>query len=224
VLGIAARVFGVDVQPLTKKMDEVSKFMGRPMLEFNDCVSGVQTAAKSASAAASDVLSEDAHGAVVAQIEEFRDSPDSEAVSQIILPKALEGDALDQLLSTVEELDKAIEFSQRAIAVFPDSLKLQKFHEKVLQHSIDFKNTIKLGRVKFTNQSQNGYGYITPDDGTGDIFFNANYIGSEIFDRLKRGVRVEVHVQYSSKGAFAKKIKICSSTSKLFIILRMRFS
>ena len=103
VLGIAARVFGVDVQPLTKKMDEVSKFMGRPMLEFNDCVSGVQTAAKSASAAASEVLSEDAHGAVVAQIEEFRDSPDSEAVSQIILPKVLEGDALDQMLSAVEE-------------------------------------------------------------------------------------------------------------------------
>jgi hypothetical protein len=115
VLGIAARVFGVDMDPLTKKMDEVSKFMGRSMLEFNDCVSGVQTAAKSASASASEVLSEDGHGAVVAQIEEFRDSPDSEAVSQIILPKVLEGDALDQLLSAVEELDKAMQSNRQFI-------------------------------------------------------------------------------------------------------------
>jgi len=146
VLGIAARVFGVDIDPLTKKMDEVSKFMGRPMLEFNDCVSGVQTAAKSASAAASEVLSEDAHGAVVAQIEEFRDGPDSAAVSQIILPKALEGDALDQLLSAVEELGNAMRSNRQYInglhcytvrrptAVLPDKVMwLCAHHRDLLQ-------------------------------------------------------------------------------------------
>ncbi len=77
------------------------------MLEFNDCASGVlgEAAAKKASAAASEVLSHDAHGAVVPQIEEFRDHPDSAAVSQIILPKMLEGDPLDQLRCAVKDLD-----------------------------------------------------------------------------------------------------------------------
>ena len=81
VLGIAARVFGVDIDPLTKKMDEVSKFMGRPMLEFNDCVSGVlgEAAAKKVSAGTSEVMSDDTNAAVIAQFQE-----DSAAVSQII--------------------------------------------------------------------------------------------------------------------------------------------
>ena len=149
VLGIAARVFGVDIDPLTKKMDEVSKFMGRPMMEFNDCVSGVQTAAKSASAAASEVLSEDAHGAVVAQIEEFRDGPDSAAVSQIILPEALEGDALDQLISAVKDLDDDMRSNRQYInglhcytvrrptAVLPDKVMWLCAHHKSLLEQWD---------------------------------------------------------------------------------------
>ena len=41
VLGIAARVFGVDISPLSVKMDEVTSFMGRHMVDFNNCVSGI---------------------------------------------------------------------------------------------------------------------------------------------------------------------------------------
>ena len=87
------------------------------MLEFNDCVTGVvgATAAKSVSAAINEVLGEDARGTAVAEIEEFRDSPDSEAVSQIVLPKALEGDALDQLLSAVQELGEAMRSNRQYI-------------------------------------------------------------------------------------------------------------
>jgi hypothetical protein len=151
VLGIAARVFGVDIQALTKKMDEVSTFMGKPMLEFNDCVTGVigATAAKSASAAINEVLGEDARGTAVAEIEEFRDSPDSEALSQFVLPKALEGDALDQLLSAVEELDKAMRSKRQYInglhcytvrrptAALPDKVMWLCAHHKSLLEQWD---------------------------------------------------------------------------------------
>jgi hypothetical protein len=141
-------VFGVDVQPLTEKMDQLSSFMGRQMLDFNDCASGVlgEAAAKIASAAASEVLSHDAHGALVAQIEEFRDGPDSAAVSQMILPKALEGDALDQLISAVEELGNAMRSNRQYInglhcytvtrptAVLPDKVMwLCAHHRDLLQ-------------------------------------------------------------------------------------------
>ncbi len=55
VLGIAARVFSVDISPLSERMDEVTSFMGRQMVDFNNCVSGVlgEAAAKVVSAAAS---------------------------------------------------------------------------------------------------------------------------------------------------------------------------
>ena len=41
VLGIAARVFGVDISLLSERMDEVTSFMGRHMVDFNNCVSGI---------------------------------------------------------------------------------------------------------------------------------------------------------------------------------------
>ena len=41
---------------------------------------------------------------MAAQIQEFLGSPDTEALSQAILPQAIEGEALDQLLNAVEEL------------------------------------------------------------------------------------------------------------------------
>ncbi len=117
MLGIAARVFGIDVAPLTQRMDELTSFMGRQMLDFNNCVSGVlgEAAVRNASAALSEVSTEDNAGRLVTRIEEFRDSPDSASVSQDVLPEVLEGDALDQLLSAVQELGSAMQSHRQYI-------------------------------------------------------------------------------------------------------------
>ncbi len=147
MLGIAARVFGVDISPLTEKMDEVTSFMGRQMLEFNDCASGVlgEAAAKKVSAGASEVLS----GNPSAQIEEFCDRPDSAAVSQIILPKVLEGDALDQLRCAVKGLDDDVRSNRQYInglhcytvtrptAALPDKVMWLCAHHKSLLQQWD---------------------------------------------------------------------------------------
>jgi len=146
VLGIAARVFGVDLAPLTEKMDEVSSFMDKKMLDFNDRVSGVlgEAAVKGVSAGVSY-----ANVAALERIQEFRDttSPDSAAVSQIILPKMLEGDALDQLLSAVQELGNDMQSSRQYInglhcytvkrptAALPDKVMwLCEHHKSLLEH------------------------------------------------------------------------------------------
>ena len=146
MLGIAARVFGVDLAPLTEKMDEVSSFMDKKMLDFNDRVSGVlgEAAVKGVSAGVSD-----ANVAALERIQEFRDttSPDSAAVSQIILPKMLEGDALDQLLSAVQELGNDMQSSRQYInglhcytvkrptAALPDKVMwLCEHHKSLLEH------------------------------------------------------------------------------------------
>jgi hypothetical protein len=150
VLGIAARVFGVDISPLSERMDEVTSFMGRQMLDFNDCVSGVlgpgEAAAKKFSTAASEIVSDDTSAHAMAQIEEFRNSPDSAAVSQSISPKVLEGDALDQLISAVQELGNAMRSPRQYInglhcytvmrptAVLPDKVMwLCEHHRDLLQ-------------------------------------------------------------------------------------------
>jgi hypothetical protein len=148
VLGIAARVFGVDISPLSEKMDEVTSFMGRQMVDFNNCVSGIlgEAAAKTVSAAASAVVSDDTSAHAMAQIEEFRDSPDSAAVSQLHFPDVLEGDALDQLISAVQELGDAMRSNRQYInglhcytvtrptAVLPDKVMwLCEHHRDLLQ-------------------------------------------------------------------------------------------
>ena len=118
------------------------------MLDFNNCVSGVlgeAAAVKKVSAVLTEVPSEDIDG-VVAQIEEFRDSPDSAAVSQAVLPRVLEGDALDQLLSAVKELGSAMQSNRQFInglhcytvkrptAVLPDKVMwLCEHHRDLLQ-------------------------------------------------------------------------------------------
>ena len=70
-MGIAARVFGVDISPLSERMDEVTSFMGRQMVDFNDCVSGVlsEATAKKVSTDASEVLSDDISALAIAQVE-----------------------------------------------------------------------------------------------------------------------------------------------------------
>jgi hypothetical protein len=146
VLGIAARVFGVDIRPLTEQMDEVTSFLGRQMLEFNDRVSGVLggAAAQNVSAAASEFVSDDINAA--ARIEEFRDGPDSASVSQMIVPNVLDGDALDQLLSAVQELGDAMRSNRQYIhglhcytvrrptAALPDKVMwLCEYHKSLLE-------------------------------------------------------------------------------------------
>jgi len=139
ILGIAARVFGVDVAPLTSSMDRVNDFMGQQMLEFNNCVAGV------VGEAAVPQIAAEVDG-VAAQIQEFLGSPDTEALSQAILPQAIEGEALDQLLNAVEELRNFMvsnrqycnglhcHIVRRPTALLPDKVMwLCKEHQSLMQ-------------------------------------------------------------------------------------------
>jgi CspA family cold shock protein len=50
------------------------------------------------------------------------------------------------------------------------------------------------GVVKWFNDSK-GYGFITPDDGSRDVFVHFSAVQSEGFKSLKEGQRVEYHVE-----------------------------
>ena len=53
---------------------------------------------------------------------------------------------------------------------------------------------------------EKGFGFIKPDDGTGDLFAHFNDIAPG-FETLKQGQRVEFRGEMSSKGPIAREIR-----------------
>jgi CspA family cold shock protein len=62
------------------------------------------------------------------------------------------------------------------------------------------------GKVKWFND-QKGFGFITPDDGSADLFAHFQEIQSEGFKSLAEGQEVEFEVTSSEKGPKATKIR-----------------
>ena len=63
-----------------------------------------------------------------------------------------------------------------------------------------------LGTVKWFNDSK-GFGFITPDDGGGDLFVHHTNIEAGGFRTLKDGQRVEYEAAQGKKGMEATKVK-----------------
>lgn len=62
------------------------------------------------------------------------------------------------------------------------------------------------GIVKWFNESK-GYGFITPSDGSQDVFVHFSAIQSEGFKTLSEGQTVEFEVQQGAKGPQAANVK-----------------
>lgn len=62
------------------------------------------------------------------------------------------------------------------------------------------------GKVKF--QSDKGYGFITPDDGSRDVFFHVSELARTGVDMLQEGQPVEYEVAQGKKGLEARAIKL----------------
>ena len=62
------------------------------------------------------------------------------------------------------------------------------------------------GKVKWFNDAK-GYGFITPDDGSKDVFVHHTAIQSQGFRTLQEGDAVEFEVQQGQKGPAAANVK-----------------
>jgi CspA family cold shock protein len=64
----------------------------------------------------------------------------------------------------------------------------------------------RFGRVKWFD-SRKGYGFIEPEDGSGDVFVHFTDIVGEGYRSLEEGERVRFEVAETDKGAKASRVE-----------------
>ena len=67
-------------------------------------------------------------------------------------------------------------------------------------------NSLATGTVKWFSDEK-GYGFITPDDGSKDLFVHHTGISGEGFRSLAEGARVEYEAQPGDKGPKATNVR-----------------
>ena len=65
----------------------------------------------------------------------------------------------------------------------------------------------KTGQVKWFNESK-GFGFITPADGSKDVFVHFSSIAGEGFKTLAEGQKVEFSIEDSPRGPAAAEVVV----------------
>jgi cold shock protein len=66
------------------------------------------------------------------------------------------------------------------------------------------------GTVKWFSNDK-GYGFITPDDGSKDVFVHHSAIQGEGYKNLAEGAKVEYEVEEGPKGPQARSVRVATS-------------
>ncbi len=64
----------------------------------------------------------------------------------------------------------------------------------------------KTGKMKWFNDAK-GFGFVTPDDGSKDVFVHFSSIQGDGFKSLAEGDKIEFDVQDSDKGPKAANVR-----------------
>ena len=67
-------------------------------------------------------------------------------------------------------------------------------------------STVAIGTVKWFNDAK-GFGFITPEDGSKDVFVHHSAVSMDGFRTLSEGQRVEYEVTQGAKGPAAGNVR-----------------
>jgi CspA family cold shock protein len=81
----------------------------------------------------------------------------------------------------------------------------QKFWKPVVEKK-ENQRMSKTGKIKWFNDAK-GFGFVTPDDGSKDVFVHFSSIQGEGFKSLAEGDKIEFDVQESDKGPKAANVR-----------------
>jgi tetratricopeptide (TPR) repeat protein len=120
---------------------------------------------------------------------------------------------LTYALSKLGKREEALEYCDRVLKIAPNYPGFLQLRDKIqLAISTGIQQTfIKTGLILYIryNQKDNSrWGRILPDDGSPNITFNENFIGSESISKLIQGALVEVDVKEKSGKLYAKQIRL----------------
>lgn len=118
---------------------------------------------------------------------------------------------LTQALIRSGNRDEALSYCDRALAIAPRNPRLHTLRDQ-LSGEPRSNDQLKSGSIKSIKRDRHGatYGFVVPDDGTGDIFFHENNVKPGDLTQLKEGRRVEAAVERGDKGARARYVKLTS--------------
>lgn len=105
-------------------------------------------------------------------------------------------------LRALGEASKAKEYLNRAIAIIPDDEQFLKTKQE-LEEII-----VKSGRIGKLRKNPTGqlYTFITPDDGSTNVYFNEKCVNSEFLVKLEENVAVMVEIEVTERGHRAKYV------------------
>jgi CspA family cold shock protein len=84
-------------------------------------------------------------------------------------------------------------------------LKASEFWKPVVEKK-ENQRMSKTGKIKWFNDAK-GFGFVTPDDGSKDVFVHFSSIQGEGFKSLAEGDKIEFEVQESDKGPKAANVR-----------------
>ncbi|MDO9302937.1 MAG: cold shock domain-containing protein, partial [Anaerolineales bacterium] len=117
--------------------------------------------------------------------------------------------SLSRVLSALDQHDKAKEYAHRALVIVPDDKRLLRLLEQLSENKQVSSVAIKKsGHIKNTIRNLSGYlyGFIIPDDASGDIYFGQDQVDEEIIPKLAEGLSVWVEVEMAARGPRAKRV------------------
>ena len=117
--------------------------------------------------------------------------------------------SLTRVLSALGQHDKAKEYAYRALVIVPDDKRLLRLLEQLSENrQVSSVTTKKSGHIKKTIRNLSGYlyGFIVPDDASGEIYFGQDQVDGEIISKLAEGLSVWVEVEMAARGPRAKRV------------------